>query len=110
MVKVRIWAIVIVAVVGGFRGAAQSPARPAAGAERPVFDVASIKPNKSLDGLGATSTMGQRGGHVAITNFSLGMLLGVAFGFDRNRDGEIVGAPAWSCSERFDIQAESLGN
>ena len=110
MLNVRFFtALVILALVTGVHARAQSPITLVAG-EHLVFDVASIKPNKSLDGLGATSTMGQRGGHVAITNFSLGMLMGVAFGFDRKRDGEIVGAPGWSDSERFDIQAAASGD
>jgi bla regulator protein blaR1 len=111
MLKVRFFTpIVILAAVTGVHGAAQSPTKLVAG-KHLVFEAVSIKPNKSLDGSGATSTMSLRGGHMAITNFSLRMFLGSAFNFDLNQAGrQILGLPGWGDSERFDMQAEAPGS
>jgi uncharacterized protein (TIGR03435 family) len=105
--------LVILAAVTGIRGAAQSPTTLVAG-KHLAFDAASIKPNKSVDGSGATIFMGQgggHGGHVAINNFSLRMLLGSALNFDLNTAKDsILGMPGWADSERFDIVAEAPGD
>jgi uncharacterized protein (TIGR03435 family) len=103
-------ALAVVAIVTGVRGEAQSPTTLVAG-KHLVFDAASIKPSKSLDETGATIFMGQRGGHVAINNFSLRMLLGSALHFDLNTAKDsILGMPGWGDSERFDIVAEAPGD
>jgi uncharacterized protein (TIGR03435 family) len=68
--------------------------------QQPVFDAATIKPNRSgADG----SSIGQRpGGQYVMTNGPIGMLLQNAFA-PQNR--ELVGAPDWVGSERYDLQA-----
>lgn len=110
MLKCFFAALAVVAVVTGAHVEAQSPATLVAG-KHLVFDAASIKANRSLDETGATIFMGLRGGHVAINNFSLRMLLGSALHFDLNtaRDS-ILGMPGWGDSERFDLVAEAPGD
>jgi len=79
---------------------------------RPAFDVASIKPNKSVDGGGGRSNLDQRGGHVAITKFSLRMLMAQAYDLPSLSDAfdRIFGTPNWADSEYFDIKAQAEGN
>ena len=69
------------------------------------FEVASIKPDKTNDP-----------GHVAIslrpdgstiTNFSLAMLIKMAYGV---RDDQISGGPSWLSSETYDIDAKPDGS
>jgi hypothetical protein len=56
---------------------------------RPQFEVASVKPNKSVSVGGAYSNFGQRGGHVTITKFSLRMLMGQAYPLPTLSDASI---------------------
>src|SRR5437899_2895770 len=48
-------------------------------AEKPSFEVASVKPNKSVDAAGGRSNLDQPGGNVTITKFSLRMLMAQAY-------------------------------
>jgi len=72
---------------------------------QPRFDAASIKPNTSGTGGGATF---QSGGRFLARNASLRTLIAVAYGdpvaLDRSR---IVGAPAALDADRFDIEAKA---
>jgi uncharacterized protein (TIGR03435 family) len=81
---------------------AQAPAQNA-GAAAPVFEyeVASIKPNKSVqDGPNLRDTSdGIRG-----TNFPMMMLIHYAFGIFQ--DYRYSGAPAWLNSEKYDLDAK----
>jgi uncharacterized protein (TIGR03435 family) len=88
---------------------------PAADAKPPTFEVASIKPNKSGDG--RIGSMVQPGGRFTATNISLGMLLGQAYRLQGGRGGgpnspnpQIVNAPGWVNSDRFDIVAKADTN
>jgi uncharacterized protein (TIGR03435 family) len=72
-------------------------------AKPPAFEVASVKPNKSVDG--------RRGGVIqpgrfVRTNVTLRQLIQMAYSqqaFDRR---EIAGGPSWIDSDRFDIEAK----
>ena len=69
-------------------------------AQQPVFDAAVIRPNRSGD---TGTSIGQRpGGQYIMTNGPISLLLMNAFG-PQNR--EIVGAPPWVMSERYDLMA-----
>ena len=75
-------------------------------AERPKFDVASVKPNKSDD----RSVDGgiQPGGRFVARNFSLMAIIRMAY----SKGGplqpwQIIDAPSWTDFERFDITAIS---
>ena len=69
-------------------------------AQEPVFDAAIIKPNRSSD---SGTSIGQRpGGQYIMTNGTIAMLLLNAYGPE---NGELVGAPDWVSSERYDLQA-----
>jgi hypothetical protein len=56
-------------------------------ADRPAFEVASIKPSKAEN---ATNNLGQRGENVATSAFSLRMLLGSAYNLDLNQAGQEI--------------------
>jgi uncharacterized protein (TIGR03435 family) len=87
-------AVGIVAVVGAIAGvhAAQTP-------ESPAFEVASIKPNKS----GPPRSIGpDPPGRVSWPYMNVSTLVGLAY---RVREAQVVGAPGWAESERFDIEA-----
>jgi uncharacterized protein (TIGR03435 family) len=76
-------------------------------APEPQFEVADIRQNKS----GETAVNGGviAGGQVSVRNAPLKMLLGFAYYPKRQkfRDKFIVGAPAWTDSDRFDIVAKA---
>jgi uncharacterized protein (TIGR03435 family) len=98
MVQARLLgAVGIVAVVGGIAGVlkAQTPASPA-------FEVASVKPNKTVGPLGVRSLSGDR---ATITNASLRTLIQAAYAITVS---QIIGGPNWIDSERFDIHAKAL--
>jgi uncharacterized protein (TIGR03435 family) len=82
----------------------------AASGQKPEFDVADIKPNKSED-TGATGGV-IPGGQLSVRNAALKTLLGFAYypGMQRFRDKFIVGAPGWADSDRFDIVAKAPAN
>jgi uncharacterized protein (TIGR03435 family) len=75
---------------------------PQTGAAGPAFEVASIKPNNSGDG---RVMMGlQPGGRFTATNVPLRLLIRNAY---QLQDFQIVGAPSWIASERYDIVAKA---
>ena len=78
---------------------------------RPTFEVASIKPNKSVDVGGDRSNLGRKGGYVRIIKHSLRMLMGIAYELPNLSDAvdRIVGLPGWADSEYFDIEARAEG-
>jgi len=82
------------------QAAATSPPTPDALAPLPVFDVSSVKPNKS--GEGGTMFMFIPDG-IRITGTPIQMLLRQAFGVE---DDRILGAPGWVKSNRYDIEAK----
>ena len=77
---------------------AQAPATP----ERPSFEVASVKPNKTGDG--RVMMANQPGGGLVVTNVPLSLLLTFAY---QLQDFQIVGAPDWIRNEHFDIVAKA---
>jgi len=76
---------------------AQSPQTPA-----PAFEVASIKPNNSGDG--TVMMQQQPGGRFTAKNIPLRLLIRNAY---QLQDFQIVGAPSWINSERYDIVAKA---
>lgn len=70
--------------------------------ERPKFDVASVKPNKSGEGVIRLEI--QPGGRFAATDFPLKQFIRAAYTLQLY---QIVDAPSWLESERFDIIAVS---
>jgi bla regulator protein blaR1 len=95
-------AVIAPAAVGALNGPrlrAQTPQTSAAG---PVFEVASIKPNNSGDGRVMLGL--QPGGRFTATNVPLRLLIRNAY---QLQDFQIVGAPSWIGSERYDIVAKA---
>jgi bla regulator protein blaR1 len=73
----------------------------------PAFEVASVKPNKSVDG--------RRGGSFAPgrfnqTSVTLRQLIQMAYGRQAFDVREISGGPSWIDSDRFDIVAKADGD
>jgi uncharacterized protein (TIGR03435 family) len=79
-----------------------NPPNPAA--SRPQFEVASVKHNNS--GSQAVRLDGDLVGRYRATNAPLRLLIQVAY---KVQDFQIIGAPAWIDSERYDIEAKAEG-
>jgi uncharacterized protein (TIGR03435 family) len=94
------------AVAGSVLGQTSGAAQPDATSDVkvPVFDVVSVKPNKSASGM--IRVMGRPDGYFA-NNVSLKMLIQGAYGI---REDLISGAPSWADSARFDIDAKVAGS
>jgi uncharacterized protein (TIGR03435 family) len=93
---------------------AQAPAAQSASADdqRPAFDTASIKPNKSApQGEKATSQIRtQPGGRFTATNALLRNLIQHAYQLKPVEGRLISGVPDWANSAFFDIEAKAEGN
>jgi uncharacterized protein (TIGR03435 family) len=76
---------------------AQAPAA----TERPSFEVASVKPNKTGDG--RMMIMGQPDGGIVATNFPVAALIRLSY---QLQDFQLIGAPDWIANEHFDIVAK----
>jgi len=85
---------------GGECGAAQAPAV-ASVTPAPAFDVASVKPS-SADARGQSLLMSQ--GRFTTENEPLKGL--IQFAYNLKSDDELIGAPGWVDSKRFDIEAK----
>lgn len=85
---------------------AQSPPPVTAG-ERLVFEVASVKLNKSgdLSALGRGGSVKVSGSQLAMENVSLWKCIGSAYGIGEDKDYAITG-PEWLKYERYDIIAK----
>ncbi|MBV8895922.1 MAG: TIGR03435 family protein [Acidobacteriaceae bacterium] len=73
--------------------------------DKPEFEVASIKPNKSA-AVGARVMM-QPGGRLVATGINVRFLLEMAYDA---KDSQVVDAPSWFDSERYDIDAKADEN
>jgi uncharacterized protein (TIGR03435 family) len=81
--------------------AAQAPA------QKPSFEAASVKPNKSAAFTG--TTIGAKGSTFSGVNVTPRMLLQYAYQPENGSpllNDRIIGAPAWMDSDRFDVQAK----
>jgi uncharacterized protein (TIGR03435 family) len=79
--------------------AAQQPAAPAAAANEPSFEVASIKRNTSGEQF---MRMGGPPGRFSVTNLPLRNLIIQAY---QLQPTQLIGGPEWIATERFDINA-----
>ncbi|HTB12091.1 MAG TPA: TIGR03435 family protein [Bryobacteraceae bacterium] len=84
---------------------------------QPVFDVASVKPNKSNNPptfnfpLGPGDTYVANGGFLAATNFPLGTYIAFAYKMQGSQMQSLMKQlPEWVMTDRFDIQARAEGN
>ena len=87
---------------------AQAPAgqSPAAPADHPTFDAVSIKRSTSADP--HMRIQFQSGGRVVTTNFPLRNLIILAYQLPLS--AQLIGAPNWIDSERYDIEAKAEGD
>lgn len=84
----------------------------AAQSERLTFEVASVKPNTTIDGrVGVTLSPS---GQVTLTRFSLRDLIWMSYGgmgvADIQGPDQIVGGPSWLATDHFDIAARADGD
>jgi len=101
-----VMALAVPVVVGALTVPRLQAQAPAGTADRPVFDVASVKPNKS--GTNMVRFGGpQTGGRYTATNVTLNMLVTSAY---KLKPHQISGLPNWDNSEHFDIEAKAEGN
>ena len=101
--------LVLVTVVAALLVAGLRAQAPVAGAANPVFEVVSIKPNKSGDGRMLIGF--QPGGRFTATGITLRMLIGIAYGTPQPLPNfRIIGGPSWMNSDRFDIVAKAEGD
>jgi bla regulator protein blaR1 len=109
--KEALMAGVALGVAAAMVSAQTQPGNRTAVADRPAFEAASVKPNKSVDAHGY-STLGRPGGHVAISDATLRQLIAQAYHFSNLSQAHygIFGMPRWGDSEHFDIDAESPNN
>src|SRR5215469_15608484 len=68
-----------------------------------TFEVASVKPNTTLDR--NVSINRTPGGGLDAVNASVRMLITFAY---RTRDQQLIGGPGWLDSDRYDIHAKAL--
>ena len=96
-------ALVVAATVGGLAvnviAQTTTPAEP-----RPTFEVASIRLNTS--GTNQVSMGTQRGGRFTAVNMPLALILKSAY---RLQESQLIGAPDWVATERYDIVAKVEG-
>ena len=74
-------------------------------AQRPAFEVASIKRNTSVGQL--SSMNGQPGGRITVTNHTL---RSIVRNINRLQSYQIVGGPDWIDADRWDIVAKAPGD
>jgi uncharacterized protein (TIGR03435 family) len=74
----------------------------AQGESRPSFDVVSVKPNRSNQGI--PLVVFQPGGRLIAANVNIRQVILVAYGIDNL---QLVDAPDWTTSERFAIEART---
>jgi uncharacterized protein (TIGR03435 family) len=97
--------LIIATTVGGF--AANAIAQTMAPAEpKPKFEVASVRENTSGSNQ-VTFSSNQPGGRFNVVNIPLIILMRSAY---RLQDSQLVGAPNWTETARFDITAKAEGD
>jgi uncharacterized protein (TIGR03435 family) len=74
-------------------------------AQRPIFEVASVRPNTSGDP--RQGIRSEPGGRIVLTNMPLRTLITVAY---QLAEYQLVGAPTWATRERFDAIARLPGD
>ena len=102
-----------VSVGPGLRAQGQTaPAQAqAASAERPKFDVASVKPNKPTGSGPQYMMTGMSGGRMVATGAPLQTLIAMAYDLRPDQQKRLIsGMPEWAKSELFDVEGKTEGN
>src|SRR5262245_7764656 len=87
----------------GFMAAAILATVSSAGAQQKSFEVASVKPHEASQ-VTPTSMTAEPGGRFNARNIALRLLIRTAY---QIQDDQIVDAPAWIGTDRFDISAKA---
>jgi uncharacterized protein (TIGR03435 family) len=101
--RMRLLTLVVTAAMAAIPRTSQTPA------QKPAFEVTSIKPNRNTT---LPGSLGAPGGHLLATNVPLRSILKLAY---RPSDGQlfdyqIVGAPGWIDVDHFDMEAKPEGD
>jgi uncharacterized protein (TIGR03435 family) len=84
---------------------------PATNADRPAFDVSSIKPSKSNGPYIGRGGNAQEPGRFRVSNITLRLLIGNAYQLTPGESvTRLFGAPKWIDSEHFEVDAKAEGN
>jgi len=89
--------VVVIAIATAVPLASQTPP-----AQKPSFEVATIKPNGSADGRVGISR--QPGGRLVVTAAPLKLLIGFAY---IHQDFRIFGGPSWIATDQWNIEAKA---
>jgi uncharacterized protein (TIGR03435 family) len=95
-------AIALLVVAARVAGAQETPTPAGAAIPGPAFEVASVRANTST-GPGSYSYRWSPDGRFRAVNLTLRSLVNMAY--DLRSDNQLMGAPGWIASERFDIEA-----
>ncbi len=93
-----LWALVVLGAAVPLSTAAQNPATP-----QLSFDVATIRRSNPAD---TNSNLNLSQGKLTAENFSVIGLLKFAYALNSGSDDQIVGAPGWAHTARFDVYAK----
>ena len=93
---------IAIGLINAPAGQAQAPSAP----DQPVSYVASIKPNNAVDAR-SFSEYSPAAGRFTATAVTVGALLRIAY---RIQPYQLVGAPAWIATKRYDIAAKAEDN
>jgi len=100
-------AITCVAFAAGGLDRAQAPTAQSSTGDKPAFEVASVRPNRSQDPGGH---LGIPAGRFTATNVTTKELIKFAYNGKQSgfslRDDQVSGGPSWINSDRFDIDAK----
>src|SRR4051812_4347832 len=100
--------IVVLSLIGGSTLPMPAQSQQVAVAERPSFEVVSIKPNKN-QGVGRVN-LTQSGGHLTATNVSVKFVIIQAYQFTHLHFGDDPVGADWIETEHFDIDAVVEGS
>ena len=107
--RIAIVGAVVVPVIAGAFGVQDASSVPASQTTAPMFEVASIKVNRSA----SPERFGgfQPGGAFRTANVPLRQIVAWAYGEAFPvADQQVVGGPGWMDSERFDVNAKAIGD
>jgi uncharacterized protein (TIGR03435 family) len=111
-------AVLVIGLLGSTPAVVEVRAQTAGTSEKPAFEVASVRANRTGDStatanspLGPGSVYVPSGGHFAAANFPLYTYIAFAYKLQGNQEQALrAQMPEWVLSEHYDIEARTDGN